>query len=60
MNHLFGVPFIHSQSRRLNQEEPWIQNLSNGPLIPKGPKAIFRPFLKFGHAIVKAIFIKNS
>jgi hypothetical protein len=29
-------------------------------LTPKGPKAIFRPFLKFGQAIVKAIFIKNS
>jgi hypothetical protein len=29
-------------------------------LIPKGPKAIFRPLLKFGQAIVKAIFIKNS
>jgi hypothetical protein len=29
-------------------------------LAPKGPKAIFRPFLKFGQAIVKAIFIKNS
>jgi hypothetical protein len=29
-------------------------------LIPKGPKAIFRPFLKFGQAIVKAIFTKNS
>jgi hypothetical protein len=29
-------------------------------LTPKGPKAIFRPLLKFGHAIVKAIFIKNS
>jgi hypothetical protein len=29
-------------------------------LTPKGPKAIFRPFLKFEQAIVKAIFIKNS
>jgi hypothetical protein len=29
-------------------------------LTPKGPKAIFRPFLKFGQATVKAIFIKNS
>jgi hypothetical protein len=29
-------------------------------LTPKGPKAIFKPFLKFGQAIVKAIFIKNS
>jgi hypothetical protein len=29
-------------------------------LTPKGPKAIFRPFLKFGQAIVKTIFIKNS
>jgi hypothetical protein len=29
-------------------------------LTPKGPKAIFMPFLKFGQAIVKAIFIKNS
>jgi hypothetical protein len=28
-------------------------------LTPEGPKAIFRPFLKFGQAIVKAIFIKN-
>jgi hypothetical protein len=31
-----------------------------GSLIPKGSKAIFMPFLKFGQAIVKAIFIKNS
>jgi hypothetical protein len=29
-------------------------------LTPKRLKAIFRPFLKFGQAIVKAIFIKNS
>jgi hypothetical protein len=29
-------------------------------LTPKGPKAIFMPFLKFRQAIVKAIFIKNS
>jgi hypothetical protein len=29
-------------------------------LTPKRPKAIFRHFLKFGQAIVKAIFIKNS
>jgi hypothetical protein len=29
-------------------------------LTPKGPKAIFKPFLKFGQAIVKVIFIKNS
>jgi uncharacterized membrane protein len=29
-------------------------------LTPKGPKAIFRPFLKFGQAIMKATFIKNS
>jgi hypothetical protein len=29
-------------------------------LTPKGPKAIFRPFLKSGQAIVKAISIKNS
>jgi hypothetical protein len=29
-------------------------------LTPKGPKAIFRPFLKFGQAIVKTIFIKHS
>jgi hypothetical protein len=29
-------------------------------LIPKRPKAIFRPFLKFGQAIMKAIFIKHS
>jgi hypothetical protein len=28
-------------------------------LTPNGLKAIFRPFLKFGQAIVKAIFIKN-
>jgi hypothetical protein len=32
----------------------------NHCLTPKGLKAIFRPFLKFGQAIVKAIFIKNS
>jgi hypothetical protein len=30
------------------------------PLTPKGPKAIFRPFLKFGQAVVKAIFFQNS
>jgi hypothetical protein len=35
-------------------------NLSISILTPKGLKAIFRPFLKFGQAIVKAIFIKNS
>jgi hypothetical protein len=29
-------------------------------LIPKGPEAILMPFLKFGQAIVKAMFIKNS
>jgi hypothetical protein len=29
-------------------------------LTPKGPKTIFKPFLKFGQANVKAIFIKNS
>jgi hypothetical protein len=28
-------------------------------LTPKGQHAIFRPFLKFGQVIVKAIFIKN-
>jgi hypothetical protein len=33
---------------------------SIGVLTPKGPKAIFKPFLKFGQAIVKTIFIKNS
>jgi hypothetical protein len=29
-------------------------------LTPKGLEAIFMPFLEFGQAIVKAIFIKNS
>jgi hypothetical protein len=29
-------------------------------LTPKGPETIFKPFLKFAQAIVKAIFIKNS
>jgi hypothetical protein len=29
-------------------------------LTLRGPKARFRPFLKFGQAIEKAIFIKNS
>jgi hypothetical protein len=29
-------------------------------LTPKGPETIFKPFLKFVQAIVKAIFIKNS
>jgi hypothetical protein len=29
-------------------------------LTLKGPKAICRPFLKFGQAIIKTIFIKNS
>jgi hypothetical protein len=33
---------------------------SQGSLTLKGPKAICKPFLKFGQAIVKAIFIKNS
>jgi hypothetical protein len=28
-------------------------------LTLKGPETIFKPFLKFGQAIVKAIFIKN-
>jgi hypothetical protein len=31
-----------------------------GMLAPKGPKAIFRLFLKFGQVIVEAIFIKKS
>jgi hypothetical protein len=29
-------------------------------LTPEGPETIFKPFLKFGQAIVKAIVIKNS
>jgi hypothetical protein len=29
-------------------------------LTPKGPETIFKPFLKFRQATVKAIFIKNS
>jgi hypothetical protein len=29
-------------------------------LTPKVPETIFKPFLKFGQAIVKTIFIKNS
>jgi hypothetical protein len=36
---------------------PW---KSKSQLTPKGPEIIFKPFLKFGQAIVKAIFIKNS
>jgi hypothetical protein len=32
----------------------------NFNLTPKGPETIFKPFLEFGQAIVKAIFIKNS
>jgi hypothetical protein len=32
----------------------------NLPLTPNGPMTILRPFLKFGQAIVKDIFIKNS
>jgi hypothetical protein len=28
-------------------------------LTPKGLETIFKPFLKFGQAIVKAIFIKK-
>jgi hypothetical protein len=34
--------------------------IDDGSLTPKGPKTIFKPFLKFGQAIVKAIYIKNS
>jgi hypothetical protein len=47
----------------VNEDSRMIFNSNNiepKRLIPKGPKAIFRPFLKFGQAIVKAIFIKNS
>jgi hypothetical protein len=29
-------------------------------LTPKGSETIFKPFLKFGQVILKAIFIKNS
>jgi hypothetical protein len=38
------------------QRIPWFRVLT---LTPKGPETIFKPFLKFGQAIVKAIFIKN-
>ena len=38
----------------------YVRLYSRSLLTTKGPKAIFRPFLKFGQAIVKAIFIKNS
>jgi hypothetical protein len=35
-------------------------NRPNLWLTPEGPETIFKSFLKFGQAIVKAIFIKNS
>jgi hypothetical protein len=39
----------------------WCLTCSNKfSLTPKGPETIFKPFLKFGQAIVKAIFIKKS
>jgi hypothetical protein len=38
---------------------PLLRLEKNELLTPKGPKTIFKPFLKFGQAIVKAIFIKN-
>jgi hypothetical protein len=41
-------------------EKPGTENFQLNRLIPKGSKAIFKPFLKFGQAIVKTIFIKNS
>jgi hypothetical protein len=43
--------------RRVCPRREWKLKLS---LTLKGPKTIFKPFLKFGQAIVKAIFIKNS
>jgi hypothetical protein len=41
------------------QEEPCIQNVSNGSLIPKGQSPFFGPFLEFGQAIVDAIFVQK-
>jgi hypothetical protein len=38
----------------------YVQTFVKETLTPKGPKAIFKPFLKFEQAIVKAIFLKNS
>jgi hypothetical protein len=31
-----------------------------GILTPKGPRPFFGPFLKFGQAIVNAIFVQKS
>jgi hypothetical protein len=53
--HIFG----HFLSTLLH----WLQHLPNLPkllLTPKSLETIFKPFLKFGQATVKAIFIKNS
>jgi hypothetical protein len=51
----FRGSFSHMATCRNSSE-----NTGKMSLTPKGPKAIFRPFLKFGEAIVNAIFIKNS
>jgi hypothetical protein len=41
----------------ITTEPSW--QVAQQDFTPKGPEAIFRPFLRFGQAIVKAIFIKK-
>jgi hypothetical protein len=50
-------PNVHQNSFEILGVKKTFQKVS---LTPKGPETIFKPFLKFGQAIVKAIFIKNS
>jgi hypothetical protein len=38
-----------NHQRQIIVSNPWRQEL---PLTPKGPETIFKPFLKFGQAIV--------
>jgi hypothetical protein len=58
--HISQVFQEHQVCPILTPYEPMVNFCLKWILTPKGPKAIFRPFLKFGQAILKAIFIKNS
>jgi hypothetical protein len=53
------MAMVIGEAMRSTSNAEVFHNVQSG-LTPKGPKAIFKPFLKFGLAIVKAIFIKNS
>jgi hypothetical protein len=46
--------FSHMAACRSSLENSWKMSL-----IPKGPRPFFGPFLKFGQAIVDAIFVQK-